>query len=211
MFEKLHIRHNTDDYYTELNSIIEQLYKELRSSKRFILYTNNPSVKYVKAVIDKKLFIPEIIIYLAIDNTLDSDGHDAVTYTYDASHEPIVDSEQPVAIVMDNKLIKASIVISLGTDLYNDYRLFKDRMFEIIGHELMHAFHETTGVNLNKLAGDAYYYAQELYSAHNISFNIDYASLCQISQQTAYSNDAIILMYSALMYYCDPSEMAAFM
>lgn len=78
---------------------------------------------------------------------------------------------------MDNKRIKASIVISLEIDLYNDYRLFKDRMFEIIGHELMHAFHETTGVNLNKLAGDAYYYAQELCSAHNISFNIDYNSL----------------------------------
>lgn len=125
MFEKLHIQHNTDDYYTELNSIIEQLYKALHSSKRFIFYTNNHSVKYVKAVIKKKLFIPEIVIYLAIDNTLDSDGHDAVIYAYDASHEPIVDSEQPVAIVMDNKLIKASIVISLEIDLYNDYRLFR--------------------------------------------------------------------------------------
>lgn len=125
MFEKLHIQHNTDDYYTELNSIIEQLYKALHSSKRFIFYTNNPAVKYVKSVIDKKLFIPEIVIYLDIDNTLDSDGHDAVTYAYDASHEPIVDSEQPVAIVMDNKLIKASIVISLEIDLYNDYRLFR--------------------------------------------------------------------------------------
>lgn len=125
LFEKLYIRHNTDDYYTELNSIIEQLYKELHSSKHFIFYTNNPAVKYVKAVIDKKLFIPEIVIYLDIDNTLDSDGHDAVTYAYDASHEPIVDSEQSVAIVMDNKLIKASIVISLGIDLYNDYRLLR--------------------------------------------------------------------------------------
>lgn len=204
--EKLHTRYDTTEYHSSISKAIDSLYRALRSQPRFQLFTNSQQ-RYVKTVIKDELFIPEIVLYVAISQKYGKDEHDAVTYSYDTSHEPIVPNEQPLCIVSNGKLVKASIVIILSLDAYVDYRLFSQKIMEIINHELIHVYHETTGVNLNKLAGDAYYSAQLLCDSHNIEFDITYSNLINLSP----IKKDILLVYSALMYYCDPSEMSAFM
>lgn len=157
--EKLHVLFDYDDYTRVITKALNDLHTKLFSAKRMQLFTNS-NQKFVKTVIKDRLFIDTVQIYVSIDKSMSKQQHDAVTYAYDTSHEPIVPCEQPLGIVQNNEVVKASIIVSVSPDVCKGRMTFCQHMSKIIDHELMHIYHETTGVNLNKYAGDAYYFAE---------------------------------------------------
>lgn len=216
--EQLHILDANWQWYSQVYRVIKSLIKNLKNKETSQICLNDDT-EYATATIMNVAYVKKLVIHLGINYDFeDISDVDAVVYTTEKSTDPddrFISDVLPLGIRnRDNSLDKATIKIEVSEAvLMTEEGYTTDVIAVIMGaikHEIMHLYHDITGTDLNRKAGDAYYYASALCRV----FNRDIPNKDDIEQELLPNMLFGLykyLLYGACMYYCDKSEGAAFL